>query len=676
MDGWMEGKNSGGGTRNGSGVRRGRGQGGQRPLARASAKFLPELRDRDRTNDLARGAAASSRLDGLSSPANALQRSVIFGAYHTLARCLQRALSLPLFGARLRAYHEPMAAADAAVAVRETFARVRQASVPVMDDINLVASLAVDDADGALAIERMLSRLQHLRDVLHAEASRPLLACLDYALFPPLLLLRHVASRPSSDGRGAWLSRNASLIRERSLAVVLAALQHLRPDDASSSSAEPVAPPAPGCFFALLDVLLLPFTPVAASSTATPSSSSSSATAASASTAAIDGSSFVHQHADEVLLSTVESIRLLFGSLPGVVPPCTWHDEPPDMSAANVDRSLELFARRASESASPEQQHQVRSAFAEYGEQLLSRTNVIGCIVCSMLELAKLHKNKRLRYEALFTLQLVLRCVAFASSLSTVATESDTDSDALVNHPSVLQAVLPGVSSGLARVTLGDFKQGHRVLCVAVSCWLDVLLLVLGDEQPLASAYRRQLARKQTSDALPSTSALARLRSMLDNDNDNGATHADDSSAPAAAGAASVSTTGAATLLEQWLASTGARLGTQLARVFATSVQRQRFQHWKTRLAFCNAAGIVLLRCNTVLSSSAPVMVEMLVQFLDDEYQQVASCCDSFLQVHLDLLSCTRISWSILNSPRPLSVHVRRSRERMPYNTNRFSSRP
>jgi hypothetical protein len=79
-----------------------------------------------------------------------------------------------------------------------------------------------------------------------------------------------------------------------------------------------------------------------------------------------------------------------------------------------------------------------------------------------LLGVLKLERNRDVRIAAMLTLESLID---------------------LVRDPDVLGFVLPGASSTLCRIVVGDYKQGSKVVNAALVLWTHLLMMVMADAQ-------------------------------------------------------------------------------------------------------------------------------------------------------------------------------------------------
>jgi hypothetical protein len=383
--------------------------------------------------------------------------------------------------------HIHIMAAASSIAAREAFAVLRVVCVPLMETLQRTTTQSQ-------SIEQQRRCLLGVGTVLEHIDLEGLIGCLDYALFPLLLLLRKADA----------LSIH-STIRELALTTFKTTLLRLCNNRTEFEVSEDQ-------FFDWLSVLLVPFT--------SPSPSPS------ASDAATDT---LLSQSEEVLLLTIQSLQCIFDLLPH-------------------DLSMQYLA-------------------------LPRAKPVIACMICTMLDIAKLpsNKNKTLTLCALQLLQVLVHVVG----------DIDQHNHELQQH--ILPAVLPGIASGLAKVALGDYKQGHKIICIAIQCLAQVLVRVLSDQAPLIRASFAQAQQRNSTSQFVASSlrTLAQLAHNAEPTQHEPQQQIDNTNHQQQQQQQEADATDSTSERDKWIASTGARITNQIERVFALQGQRQNFHHWK-----------------------------------------------------------------------------------------------
>lgn len=196
---------------------------------------------------------------------------------------------------------------------------------------------------------------------------------------------------------------------------------------------------------------------------------------------------------------------------------------------------------------------------------------VLGHAISTLLDCGAPEKehgvtNRGLRTTALSTLSMLLDCLPDAGALA---------------------AFLPGVSSAAMRIMLGDYKQGQAIFVLAITLWTAVVSRVMND---------RRLASAACADVGPDPGA------------DGGGGDDDGRSLSVAQDA-------------EWKTTTAGNLKAHLDKL--TGVVNH--SSWKVRLEYVGLAAALMRRCSRTLLFSIPVLIELLVELSNDEYDAVAS---------------------------------------------------
>lgn len=162
-----------------------------------------------------------------------------------------------------------------------------------------------------------------------------------------------------------------------------------------------------------------------------------------------------------------------------------------------------------------------------------------------------------------------------------------------------LVMLLPGLASKLCRcIRQRGEKENHRVIVAALDFWGDLITATLADsvnphlvQRPMSF---QDLQRELPSEKQPSEEAPQEVRT------------------------------------EAWLTTVRQRL----AALIDEAVKAPCYAHYRARLALVTFAGKVLSACPRTLPSCIEPLLQTLILYLDDEYEQVAFAS----QHHLDAL--------------------------------------
>ncbi|CAH1762534.1 6803_t:CDS:2 [Entrophospora sp. SA101] len=169
-----------------------------------------------------------------------------------------------------------------------------------------------------------------------------------------------------------------------------------------------------------------------------------------------------------------------------------------------------------------------------------------------------------------------------------------------VNNPAIVAVYLPGVVSKLSTLIVIEQKENHLLLEKAVETLAEVISIVMLDDDTI----NKGLISKNES--------ISELKKVIINDNFNN---------------------GGFICVERnlsWLKATKSQIKISIANTLTI----RNHPSWKLRLAFVNFSYNLLSKCSKTLDNCVPLLVETLVTYLNDEYEQVSCLC----QIHLATL--------------------------------------
>jgi len=203
-----------------------------------------------------------------------------------------------------------------------------------------------------------------------------------------------------------------------------------------------------------------------------------------------------------------------------------------------------------------------------------SEPSLVAAALAALLRLAERHADRELRLASVAGVVTIFR---------------------IAHSPDLLAMFVPGVSTALLRVALGDFKQGKALTAAAIDAWALVVCSVLEDSIPLATATVQTTAAAATAVSPPSMP-------------------------PAVVRDA------------EWLRLTAGRVEIMAERLFSVRYGPQLVDQWQVRRALVNAAKMLLDRCSASLRACVPLLVDCCVMHLDDEFEEVASVADDAIK--------------------------------------------
>ncbi|XP_069508490.1 TELO2-interacting protein 1 homolog [Ambystoma mexicanum] len=198
---------------------------------------------------------------------------------------------------------------------------------------------------------------------------------------------------------------------------------------------------------------------------------------------------------------------------------------------------------------------------------------LIGCAVSLLLDLAQNEKSKQIKTASLQCLQvIIMQC----DCPEHIRSKANSDPAQLGNF---FASFLPGISTTLSRIIMGDIKQGHMVTTYALRVWHKTVGMVMADDQ-LENIPKDKLL----------DSKHGRIAELM--------VHRQPS----------------------WVKDTGSKLSLLLHRIVeCVSVD----PHWMVRLELVELAQHLLFRCSQSLVDSVGCLLKALVACVNDEKAEV-----------------------------------------------------
>lgn len=218
------------------------------------------------------------------------------------------------------------------------------------------------------------------------------------------------------------------------------------------------------------------------------------------------------------------------------------------------------------------------------------------------------------------------------------------------NNKNPLAQVLPGISSSLGKIILGDWKSGTQIKTLALKLWTKTVVTVMQDSNfPSLSAFPASSPSSSDSNnnssRVPNDASLEAFRTYLvghnvqinkGNTTTNGTFNAPNDKEV------------------QWVHNAAAQLHRLIILIFPSSFasSTQGFTGLtyvppKTpfRLCLVTSAHDLLVQCSHTLSSCSPILLETLLLHSDDEDQEVAEKAKSSLSEALAGSHNSNDSW-------------------------------
>ncbi|XP_076451968.1 TELO2-interacting protein 1 homolog [Babylonia areolata] len=177
-----------------------------------------------------------------------------------------------------------------------------------------------------------------------------------------------------------------------------------------------------------------------------------------------------------------------------------------------------------------------------------------------------------------------LRAQAMQALLVLLQKRTYDHEDSWWQHGNRFAGLLPGISTAMLKVLLGDSKQGHQLFCRALEVWTEVVCLTLGD-QSLAQEQREGHAW------VAGLKMDGRLKELM------------------------------VCREERWVETVVPRVEFMVKEVS----KLKKHDHWKVRLQLVSWAHRLLSDCTRAVQSCTSPLLEVLVLLMTDEYSQVAA---------------------------------------------------
>jgi hypothetical protein len=163
----------------------------------------------------------------------------------------------------------------------------------------------------------------------------------------------------------------------------------------------------------------------------------------------------------------------------------------------------------------------------------------------------------------------------------------------------MIASFLPGITTAISKVILGDSKQGQAVLSMAFRTWSTIVSTVMND---------RLMPQDITLDMgdIESTNAGEKKQVMVISQD------------------------------RKWWKETASKLKELIDHMLSIGTHSK----WKLRLSVCQFAQVLLHKCNRSLENCVPQLVDVLVAHLNDDYKAVSKLS----QQALDSFSVTLVA--------------------------------
>ncbi|ESO83680.1 hypothetical protein LOTGIDRAFT_169160 [Lottia gigantea] len=163
----------------------------------------------------------------------------------------------------------------------------------------------------------------------------------------------------------------------------------------------------------------------------------------------------------------------------------------------------------------------------------------------------------------------------------------------------ILASFLPGISMALTRVITGDSKQGHAVIVKSLETWSKITSLVMNNE---GLQDDNNITVKTHSRVNEKIKELMIKRNI------------------------------------EWFESTTSKLVILLKELVTIRTN----SNWRVRMALVESADLLLKKCNRTMSKTVPILLDVLVGYIGDDYTNIRNkalaTLDQFKQRQTDVL--------------------------------------
>ncbi|CAG8538018.1 11854_t:CDS:2 [Ambispora gerdemannii] len=238
---------------------------------------------------------------------------------------------------------------------------------------------------------------------------------------------------------------------------------------------------------------------------------------------------------------------------------------------------------------------------AELIKELLepSHRAAIGRCVYVLLDIIFKERLLELRISAVDALERLVQCL------------DDTN---------VLAAILPGVVSTLGKTIIRDQKENHRLLVRSIEALGEIICRVMNDEVSSYIMTRHRTLNELVEEFIETTGMNAKKSTKV---NQTSKDIFDENSNN------TISSAAVEVLRNKsWLRATKSQINILLCQIFTI----RNHPSWQVRLAFVNFSNLIICQCSESLDNCLPILIETLVLYLTDEYEQVSNSSLQYLE--------------------------------------------
>ncbi|CAG8441657.1 4040_t:CDS:2, partial [Acaulospora colombiana] len=225
---------------------------------------------------------------------------------------------------------------------------------------------------------------------------------------------------------------------------------------------------------------------------------------------------------------------------------------------------------------------------------------VVGRCVYVLLEIIANERFLQLRLTAVEALQQLIKCI---------------------EDPGIVAAFLPGVLSTLSKTMVRDQKENHMLLVKTVEALTIIIRIVMNDKVNEGLFYRADSLRDLKD-------VWASSDSFRDNSDPTSFRTSDTLQTSSSTPPPATSATIYVERTKSWLRATKMQIKILIGHIFTI----RNHSSWQLRLAFVKFSHNLLFYCLNSLDNCASLLIETLVFYLNDDYEQVSIPCKGYLK--------------------------------------------
>lgn len=214
--------------------------------------------------------------------------------------------------------------------------------------------------------------------------------------------------------------------------------------------------------------------------------------------------------------------------------------------------------------------------------------NLLAFLISTLLDISTQERNRDLKILALRVIEIIIQQGARIVAI----------------------CFLPGIVSSLTKIITGDFKQGSKVIRMALTLFATVVIKVLNNED--------------NSELLIEKDSNPDILSPLRVWNKDGSKLPEKEIKKSKKSRKPPASPFEQELDKEWLSETVDKLKQVIELIFPSTLALSHQLEWKFRLTLVESVSSIILSCYRTLESCLPVLIDIIVLHLHDDYELVA----------------------------------------------------